>query len=285
VSRDSSPEATVAQVFDEGAAAYEEHWAPALHRHARDLVEIIPAPAPGSRRVVIDVAAGAGTLVSELGKVAGTDGLVVALDRSLGMLRRAPTDVVRIQGDAARLPLASDSADVVVLAFVLFMLPDARAAVTEVARVLRQDGWLLAATWGAQLETAADVVVREEIEAADPPPFPVLPRSDELTDSAEHLVDLLTPAGFGNIRTTKRSTPAPWWPWGPASASSAGGTHAWTGRPRMASGSEPLADSLPCRPISSSTAPRCCSRPRAGTEQALTTTAWRGARGPRPASA
>jgi ubiquinone/menaquinone biosynthesis C-methylase UbiE len=201
---DSSPEATIARVFDEGAAAYDEHWAPALHRHARDLVGTVPAPAPGSRRAVIDVATGAGTLLPELRELAGSDGLVLALDRSLGMLRRAPTDVVRVQGDAARLPLADGSADVAVLAFVLFMLPDARAAVAEVARVLRTGGWLLTANWGDQIETAADVVVREEVEAADPPPFPVLPRSDELTDSAEHLASLLAPVGFGAVRTIAR---------------------------------------------------------------------------------
>ena len=201
---DRSPEATLAQVFDEGAAAYEEHWAPALHRHARDLVATIPPLAAGSRRTVVDVAAGAGTLLPVLQRVAGPDGVVLALDRSLGMLRRAPADVPRIQADAARLPLADTSADVVVLAFVLFMLPDARVAVAEVARVLRPGGWLLAATWGAQLETAADVVVREEVEAAGPPPFPELPRSDELTDSAERLAALLEPAGFDDVRTMAR---------------------------------------------------------------------------------
>jgi ubiquinone/menaquinone biosynthesis C-methylase UbiE len=204
VSSNDSPEAAMAQVFDEGAAAYDTHWAPALHRHAVDLVETLPPPAPGSPRTVIDIAAGAGTLIPELLGVAGSEGVVLALDRSLGMLRRAPADVPRIQADAARLPLMDGSAVVVVLAFVLFMLPDARVAVAEAARVLGSDGWLLAATWGTQLETDADVVVREEVEAAGPPPFPELPRSDELTDSAERLAALLEPAGFGDVRTTAR---------------------------------------------------------------------------------
>ena len=204
VGSDRSPEATLAQVYDDGAAAYDKHWAPALHRHARDLVATIPPLGAGSRRTVVDVAAGAGTLTPVLREVAGSEGLVLALDRSLGMLRRSPTDVPRIQADAARLPLADSSADVVVLAFVLFMLPDARAAVAEVARVMRPGGWLLAATWGTQHETAADVIVREEVEAADPPPFPELPRSDELTDSAERLAALLEPAGFDDVRTMAR---------------------------------------------------------------------------------
>jgi len=50
-----------------------------------------------------------------LREVAGSGGVVLALDRSLGMLRRAPADVPRFQTDAARLPLADANADVVVL--------------------------------------------------------------------------------------------------------------------------------------------------------------------------
>jgi hypothetical protein len=91
---------------------------------------------------------------------------------------------------------------------VLFMLPDARAAVDEAARVLRAGGWLLAATWGTQAETEAEVIVRDEIEAAGPPPFPELPRSDELTDSAERLSNLLGSAGFSHVHTIERSLDA-----------------------------------------------------------------------------
>jgi ubiquinone/menaquinone biosynthesis C-methylase UbiE len=161
-----------------------------------------------SRRTVVDVAAGAGTLIPVLRGVAGPDGVVLALDRSLGMLRRGPADVPRFQADAARLPLAHASADVVVLAFVLFMLPDAQVAVAEAARVLRAGGSLLVATWGTEVETDADVVVREEVEAADPPQFPELPRSDEFTDNAERLAALLEPAGFDDVATTARTLDA-----------------------------------------------------------------------------
>jgi SAM-dependent methyltransferase len=194
----------LARVYDDGAAAYDEYWAPGLHRHARDLVATLPPLPAGSRRTIIDVAAGAGTLIPVLRQAAGPDGIVVALDRSMGMLRRGPADVPRIQADAARLPLAHASADVVVLAFVLFMLPDAQVAVAEAARVLRAGGSLLVATWGAEVETNAVVVVREEVEAADPPQFPELPRSDGFTDSAERLAALLGPAGFDDVATTAR---------------------------------------------------------------------------------
>lgn len=194
-----SPQQTLASVYDEGAAAYERYWAPALHRHARALLDPVPI---GPTRTVVDVAAGAGTLTPSLRVLAGQGGQVVALDRSRGMLLRAPADQSRIQADAARLPLAGTTADVVVLAFVLFLLPDARAAVAEAARVLRPGGWLLATTWGSQDGTGADVVVREELDAAEAPAFPELPRSDELTDSPDRMADLLAGAGLRDVHTT-----------------------------------------------------------------------------------
>lgn len=196
-----SPEATLATAYDEGAAAYDEYWAPALHRHARALLAPLPT---GTRLTAVDVAAGVGTLAPALRAFTGPDGLVVALDRSRGMLRRAPQDLPRVQADAVRLPLADASSDLVVFAFVLFLLPDARPAVAEAARILRPRGWLLAATWGSQPDTGASVVVREELDRAGAPEFPPLPRSDELTDTPARMLGLLEPAGFTDVRTEGR---------------------------------------------------------------------------------
>jgi SAM-dependent methyltransferase len=190
-------------MYDESAEAYERYWAPALHRHARELLRAVPA-ADGRPLVAVDVAAGAGTLTTSLRETVGPEGLVIAADRSHGMLRRAAHDVPRLQVDAAHLPLADGCADVVVLAFVLFLLPDATAAVAEAARVLRRGGWLLAATWGDQNGTAADAVVREELDAAGAPPAPQLPRSDELTDSGDRMAALLAGAGLTAVQTWSR---------------------------------------------------------------------------------
>ena len=204
---DLTPRPTIGDVYDQGAATYAEHWAPALNRHARDLAATVPPPQNAGGRTVLDVAAGAGTLLPALRSVAGNPddgGLLVALDYSAGMLALADPTVPRIQADAAALPLHDRCTDVAVYAFVLFLLPDARAAVAEAARVLRPGGWLLAATWGSQLDTDADVVVCEEVDAAGAPPGPVLPRSDELTDSPDRMRELLEPAGFTDITTTAR---------------------------------------------------------------------------------
>jgi ubiquinone/menaquinone biosynthesis C-methylase UbiE len=197
---ESRPVPTIARVFDEGATAYAEFWAPALHRHALTLLAAVPPSA--DPRTVVDVAAGAGTLLPALRAVAGEGGRLVALDYSAGMLALADPTVPRVQADAAALPLASEVADVAVYAFVLFMLPDARGAVAEAARVTRPGGHLLVATWGTQLDTAADSVVREEIDDAGAAPFPSLARSDELTDTPDRVRSLLEPAGFVDVTTT-----------------------------------------------------------------------------------
>jgi ubiquinone/menaquinone biosynthesis C-methylase UbiE len=188
---EQTPQQMLATVYDEGAAAYAQYWAPALHRHAVDLVAAVPPPEPSTPRTVVDVATGSGALVPALRDLAGDRGRVLALDRSFGMLHQVPATAPRLQADAAVLPLRSGSVDVLVLAFVLFLLPDARPAVAEAARVLRPGGWLLAATWGTQLGTGADAVVREELDAAGAPPFPALDRSDAMTDSAERMAALL----------------------------------------------------------------------------------------------
>lgn len=202
----ASPEAALAHVYDQGVAAYDQFWAPALHRHARALVDALP-PA-GASRVVVDVAGGAGRLAPALAAVAGPGGRVVVVDRSLGMLRQAPRGLPRAQADAARLPVATAVVDVAVFAFVLFLLPDARRAVAEAARVLRPAGWLLAATWGTTQSTAADMVVREELDAAGVPPFPVLPRSDALTNSPPRIAALLEAAGFRAVCTRSHALDA-----------------------------------------------------------------------------
>lgn len=202
MSSHATEQQTLAAVYDQGAAAYEKYWAPQLYRHAADLVATVPEAEP-TPRVVVDVATGSGALVPDLVRLAGPGGRVVALDRSLGILRRAPSTAARVQADAMRLPLATDSVDLVVQAFVLFLLADPDAAVSEAARVLRSGGWMLVATWGTQLGTAADVVLREELDRAGAPAFPALPRSDDATDSAEDMTALLADE-FVEIRTTAR---------------------------------------------------------------------------------
>jgi hypothetical protein len=45
----ATPQETLAAVYDSGAAAYEQYWAPVLHRHAVHLVKAIPPAQPALR--------------------------------------------------------------------------------------------------------------------------------------------------------------------------------------------------------------------------------------------
>jgi ubiquinone/menaquinone biosynthesis C-methylase UbiE len=56
------------------------------------------------------------------------------------MLRRIPAGYPRIIADAAKLPFNSASYDVVIMAFVLFHVPEPETALGEVRRVLRAAG-------------------------------------------------------------------------------------------------------------------------------------------------
>lgn len=217
--------ARMAALYDASAPAYERHWAPALLRHSRDLVGLL-VPAAGPRRV-LEVGTGTGALLPELVAVAGPGGSVVAVDRSLGMLRRATATVPRAQADAVSLPVSSGAVDVAVAAFVLFLVPDAPRAAAELHRVLRPGGQLLAATWGQQRSTRADELLNEALEESGAPLPPETPRSDETTDSPEAMRDLLGGAGLTDVRTVSRPLDARFTPTSMLEMRTSCGTTGW----------------------------------------------------------
>ncbi|MFP5252997.1 MAG: class I SAM-dependent methyltransferase [Actinomycetes bacterium] len=194
--------ARIAAVYDASAPAYEQHWGPALLPHARDLLSLL-APVDGPRRI-LEVATGTGSLLPDLVRAAGAGGSVVALDRSLGMLRRVTAPVPLAQADALALPVRSGSVDVVVAAFVLFLLPDAHRGAVEIGRVLRPGGELVAATWGEQRETRAEELLLEALDEAGAPEPQGVARSDADTDSPTALRTLLESAGLADVRTDAR---------------------------------------------------------------------------------
>jgi SAM-dependent methyltransferase len=84
---------------------------------------------------------------------------------------------------------------VVVVAFVLFHVPQPDAALNEVRRVLRPGGHVGVTTWGFEETTAADKVWREELERGGVAPAVPLVNHD-LADTADKLSMLLADAGF-----------------------------------------------------------------------------------------
>jgi demethylmenaquinone methyltransferase/2-methoxy-6-polyprenyl-1,4-benzoquinol methylase len=100
--------------------------------------------ATGDRAV--DVGCGPGASLGLLEEAVGPDGRVVGVDYSAGMARRARARAARlptaaaVRGDARHLPLAASSVDGALASLAVSTVPEARAAVAEVRRVLRDDG-------------------------------------------------------------------------------------------------------------------------------------------------
>lgn len=95
----------------------------------------------------LDAAGGTGRHLPRLARDGAT---VIALDQSPQMLARsvarcrtAGLAVQHVRGDLSRLPLRTEGADLVVCALALCHVPNLRAAVSELARVLQPGGHLL----------------------------------------------------------------------------------------------------------------------------------------------
>lgn len=137
-------------------------WATGAYRVyqplAAELVKRSPHPLRG--RLVLDAGAGTGLGSTEL---AGVGARPVAVDCSAGMLAwrrfsRPPAAV----GDIARLPLRNGAVDDVLAAFVLNHLDNPVAGLTDLARVTRPGGVLLASVYSTASRSAA----RDRVDAA-----------------------------------------------------------------------------------------------------------------------
>jgi ubiquinone/menaquinone biosynthesis C-methylase UbiE len=186
----------LAERYDREARDYRELWAPILHVAARDLVAEC-ARAPAQR--VCDVGTGVGTLLLEVRR-AFPGATVVGLDRSFGMLRLAPADGGRAVVDAGCLAIRSESADLVLLVFMLFHLEEPFEGVREARRVLRPGGRIGALTWAGELESRATRLWTECLEAHGAAPVdPNTQARHDLVDTPDKMTALLRRAGFRSI--------------------------------------------------------------------------------------
>src|SRR5829696_7208297 len=108
----------LAERYDDSAAAYVDLWAPVLRvagrRLIRELSTVHATDHDAPTRLIVDVGAGAGTLMPDL-LAAFPGACVLGIDRSPGMLALAPREagMMHAVADARQLPLAPGSADVV----------------------------------------------------------------------------------------------------------------------------------------------------------------------------
>ncbi len=119
-----------------------------------------------SDATVLDIGCGNG-LWTAIASHRTSNGTLIGLDRSPGMLTviaARPEPILAVLADGQQLPVRSDTIDVVLATWVLYHLPDKTAAFSEIRRVLRPDGRLIAATNSAEVLPTVDELFRLCIE-------------------------------------------------------------------------------------------------------------------------
>lgn len=116
--------------------------------------------------VLLDVPSGGGTLLPRLaaegyaGRVIAADLGVAMLSRARGVAARTPAlDVALLRADATALPLADEAVDAAVSLNGLHVMPDPRAFLLELGRVVRPRGKLWLVTLVSRGSRRADAIV------------------------------------------------------------------------------------------------------------------------------
>ncbi len=172
-------------------------------RRALDAVEA----GPGDR--LVDLATGTGDL-AEMAAARGAR--VIGVDYTRGMLRGAQRRAVPahlVQGDAERLPLAAESADVLVCGFSLRNFVSLAVVFREMSRVLAPGGRIALLdvdTPAPRLVRAGHALYFDRIVPrigallSDRAAYRYLPRSVSYLPARAELLGLLREVGFGALR-------------------------------------------------------------------------------------
>jgi ubiquinone/menaquinone biosynthesis C-methylase UbiE len=138
--------------FEEAAPRYDSSGAQFAGPVAEELVRLA-APRPGDQ--ILDVGCGAGAITVRCARAASPGGRVTAVDLSEGMLRRTAAEsaargfdnVITRRADASHPAFDPASFDTVLASLVLYLLPDAGAALRS-WRDLLKPGGMLGFSWG-----------------------------------------------------------------------------------------------------------------------------------------
>ena len=159
---------------------------------------VVDAAAPSPGELVLDVGCGTGNaalLAARRGaRVVGVDPAERLVEVAAAQAGAEGLDATFELGDAAALPVADGSADVVVSVFGVMFAPDAEAAAAELARVTAPGGRIVFSAWipdGAVAEASRAsrmAVARALGTPPGPPPF--------AWQDAEKLAGLFGPYGF-----------------------------------------------------------------------------------------
>ncbi len=169
---------------------------------ARHLVARVPGPVDGA--VALDAGAGSG-LAGDALRALGAH--VVAADREFDMAAYGATAGPTVTADVTALPFRSGAFDIAVAAFVVNHLPDPVAGLTELRRVTRPGGAVLASTFSANRATVKATVdgVAEDYGFVRPQWYTAVQESQQAVGDATSLERALLAAGFVGAMVTEES--------------------------------------------------------------------------------
>jgi len=193
------------QLEGSSAEAYERYLVPAATaRWAEHLVDLA-APRAGER--VLDVGCGTGIVARTIAAHAGERGQVIGLDLNDDMLAVARTASATIrpaiewrQGDAATLPFADGSFDIVTCQYAIQFFPDPSAALREIHRVLAPEGRLALMLGRSVAQNRAYGWIAEAMSRHAGPEAGMMMRSPFPDWSTTDVRDLVIEAGFGEVQ-------------------------------------------------------------------------------------
>lgn len=206
----------VRSVFDSVAPKYDvmnDLMSAGLHRIWKRYTIMVANPQPGDQ--VLDIAGGTGDLALAFARKVGERGRVVHTDINEAMLREGRTRLLdngvvlpTLVCDAEHLPFASDSFDLVTVAFGLRNMTHKELALREMYRTLKPGGKLLVLEFSRvakPLEKAYDwysfnVLPRlGKLVANDEASYRYLAESIRMHPGQEALRQLMRDAGFGHV--------------------------------------------------------------------------------------
>lgn len=139
--------------WDAAEPHYEECWSDVL-QPAHDTLLAMAQLLPGQR--IVEIACGTGIVTVRAARMVEPGGSVLATDLSGRMVERTHARclesgiecVSASRMDAQKLDVADGTFDAAICALGLMYVPDTRAAIAEMARVVRPRGTVVATVWG-----------------------------------------------------------------------------------------------------------------------------------------
>lgn len=193
------------QLEGSSAEAYERYLVPIATRPWAEHLVALAAPNAGER--VLDIGCGTGIVARTVAPRIGEGGQVTGLDLNDDMLAvaRAASATLRPtiawqQGDAAALPFADGSFDIVFTQYAMQFFPDPQAALREMRRVLAPDGRLALMVGRSVEQNRAYGWIADTMARHAGPQAGVMMRSPFPNWTTADLREIVGGAGFGDVQ-------------------------------------------------------------------------------------